>query len=155
MADTLGYAQRLRDAGAEQKIAETHAAAARGFIMADLVTKTDLQQAVIAVNARIDLLEQRIETQSLRLTVRLGMLMAAGHRHPGHRAQADMIARPLLDLAFRGDRQVQHDPTRIFQNTPIRVLGYFGFADLDSPASQHAIPVENGTGLRRSLSTSR
>jgi hypothetical protein len=69
--DTLGYAQRLRDAGVEQKIAEAHAAAARDFVMAELVTKSDLQQAIA-------LLDQKIETQTLRLTVRLGVLMAAG-----------------------------------------------------------------------------
>lgn len=62
--DTLGYAKRLRDAGIPQQQAEAHAEAAREFIMAELVTKPDLQLA--------------LETQTLRLTVRLGGLIAAG-----------------------------------------------------------------------------
>ena len=62
--DTLGYAKRLREAGVANDHAEAHAEAAREFVMAELVTKTDLQAA--------------IDTQTLRLTVRLGGLMAAG-----------------------------------------------------------------------------
>jgi len=62
--DTLGYAKRLRDAGIPQQQAEAHAEAAREFVMTELVTKTDLQLA--------------LETQTLRLTVRLGGLLAAG-----------------------------------------------------------------------------
>lgn len=62
--DTLGYAKRLRDAGIPQPQAETHAEAAREFIMGELVTKSDLTLA--------------LETQTLRLTVRLGGLIAAG-----------------------------------------------------------------------------
>tara|TARA_R110002020_G_scaffold14062_16_gene50005 strand:- start:3713 stop:3940 length:228 start_codon:yes stop_codon:yes gene_type:complete len=58
--DTLGYAKRLRDAGIPQQ----HAEAAREFVMTEPVTKTDLQLA--------------LETQTLRLTVRLGGLLAAG-----------------------------------------------------------------------------
>jgi hypothetical protein len=80
--DTLGYAQRLRDAGIPQDQAEAHARAARDFVMAELVTKTDLNQAIAAVTLRIDtqtaLLDQKIESQTLRLTVRLGVLIAAG-----------------------------------------------------------------------------
>jgi len=44
--------------------AEAHADAARLFIMSELVTKADLAQA--------------LETQTLRLTVRLGAMLAAG-----------------------------------------------------------------------------
>jgi hypothetical protein len=62
--DTLGYSKRLRDKGIPQDQAEAHAEAARDFIMAELVTKTDLAAA--------------IETQTLRLTVRLGLMLAAG-----------------------------------------------------------------------------
>lgn len=59
--DTLAYAKRLRDRGVPQDQAEAHAEAAREFIMAELVTKTDLQLA--------------LETQTLRLTVRLGFML--------------------------------------------------------------------------------
>lgn len=61
--DTLGYAKRLRDAGIPFHEAEAHAEAAREFIMAELVTKTDLTAA--------------LETQTLRLTVRFGSLIFA------------------------------------------------------------------------------
>jgi hypothetical protein len=109
--DTLGYAKRLRDAGIPQQQAEAHAEAARDFVMAELVTKTDLQsglqattsdlqtglqalkadlqtglqalradlQAVEArLEGRIVALEGKIDTQTLRLTLRLGGLLAAG-----------------------------------------------------------------------------
>src|SRR5262249_25802704 len=87
--DTLGYAQRLRDAGVPQDQAEAHATAARDFVMAELVTKSDLNQAVALTRTDLDravalldqkiaLLDQKIDTQTLRLTVRLGLLMAAG-----------------------------------------------------------------------------
>jgi hypothetical protein len=127
--DTLGYAKRLRDAGISQQHAEAHAEAARDFVMAELVTKTDLhaslqasttdlqgniqalkaelqtlkaelQSNVQALKAelqsnvqalKVDLqafkadlqavearLESKIDTQTLRLTVRLGGLLAAG-----------------------------------------------------------------------------
>lgn len=62
--DTLGYAKRLRDAGMNQKTAEAHAEAARDFIMAELVTKTDLAAA--------------LDTLTLRLTTRLGGIIVAG-----------------------------------------------------------------------------
>jgi hypothetical protein len=62
--DTLGYGKRLRDGGVPNPQAEAHAEAAREFIMVELVTKQDLQAA--------------IDTQTLRLTVRLGGIVAAG-----------------------------------------------------------------------------
>ncbi|RJF70392.1 hypothetical protein [Rhodopseudomonas palustris] len=77
--DTLGYAKRLRSAGIPNEQAEAHAEAAREFIMAELVTKTDLNAAM--------------ETQTLRLTVRLGGIVAAGF---GVLAAAVGIAAALL-----------------------------------------------------------
>jgi hypothetical protein len=62
--DTLGYAKRLRSAGISQEQAEAHAEAARDFVMAELVTKSDLQAALDAL--------------SLRLSVRLGLMLATG-----------------------------------------------------------------------------
>jgi hypothetical protein len=58
--DSLGYARFLRDGGVPPDQAETHPEAARRFIMADLVTKEDL------------------DVQTLRITVRLGTMLAAG-----------------------------------------------------------------------------
>jgi hypothetical protein len=62
--DTLGYSKRRREAGVPVPQAEAHAEATREFVMTELVTKQDLQAA--------------IETQTLRLTVRLGGIVAAG-----------------------------------------------------------------------------
>jgi hypothetical protein len=62
--DTLGYTKRLESAGIMRDQAEAHAEAARDFVMAELVTKTDLNDA--------------IERQTLRLTIRLGALMVTG-----------------------------------------------------------------------------
>jgi hypothetical protein len=62
--DTLGYAKRLRDAGISQEQAEAHAEAAREFVMGELVTRSDLQAAM--------------DNLSLRLTLRLGVMLAAG-----------------------------------------------------------------------------
>ena len=47
-----------------QEQAETHAEAARQFIMADIATKDDLNAA--------------LEMQALRLSVRLGLMLTAG-----------------------------------------------------------------------------
>jgi len=62
--DTLGYARLRRDGGVPQEQAETHAEAARQFIMADIATKDDLNAA--------------LEMQALRLSVRLGLMLTAG-----------------------------------------------------------------------------
>jgi hypothetical protein len=69
--DTLGYAKHLRDAGVAQEQAEAHAEAARQFIMAELATRYDLDVLRRELEAKID-------TLSLRLTVRMGIMLAAG-----------------------------------------------------------------------------
>jgi hypothetical protein len=60
----LEYARHLKENGVPDEQAEAHAEAARKFIMAELVTKADMQLA--------------LEYQTLKLTVRLGGLMVAG-----------------------------------------------------------------------------
>jgi hypothetical protein len=62
--DTLGYAKHLRDSGVPIDQAEAHAEAARDFIMAELVTKIDLEAALDRV--------------TLRMTVRFGVMLVAG-----------------------------------------------------------------------------
>jgi hypothetical protein len=69
--DTLGYAKRLRDAGISQGQAEAHAEAAREFVMGELVTKADLQATKADLQTAMDNL-------SLRLTLRLGVMLATG-----------------------------------------------------------------------------
>jgi hypothetical protein len=63
--DTLGYAKRLRDAGVPNPQAEAE------FIMTELVTKQDLLATRQELQAAVD-------TLTLRLTVRLGGIVAAG-----------------------------------------------------------------------------
>ena len=85
--DTLGYAKRLRDAGVTSEQAEAHAEAARDFIMTELVTKSDLLVTNTAfqremaslrqeMDARFRQVEAAIENQTLRMTVRLGGMVA-------------------------------------------------------------------------------
>lgn len=62
--DGVGYMSRLRDAGVPQEQAEAHAAAVREFVMLELVTRNDLESA--------------LDRLSLRLTVRMGAIFAAG-----------------------------------------------------------------------------
>jgi len=69
--DSLGYAKRLREAGVPEDQAEAHAEAAREFVMAELATRYDLD-----VLRRE--LETKIDTMSLRLTVRMGVMLEAG-----------------------------------------------------------------------------
>jgi hypothetical protein len=90
--DTLGYSKRLREAGVSNDQAEAHAEAAREFIMTELVnrqdllaTKLDLQGEIGTVRTEIGTLRVEIgtlrtaiDTQTLRLTVRLGGIVAAG-----------------------------------------------------------------------------
>ena len=83
--DTLGYAKRLRDAGISQGQAEAHAEAAREFVMGELVTKADLQAVKADFQVmKADLqamkadLQAAMDTLSLRLTLRLGVMLAAG-----------------------------------------------------------------------------
>ena len=77
--DSLGYAKRLRDGGVPQDQAEVHAEAARDFIMAELVTKTDLlateQKLQTGLQHTKQELQNSIETLGLRLTVRFGAML--------------------------------------------------------------------------------
>lgn len=75
--DSLGYAKRLRDRG----IPQGHAEAARDFIMAELFTKADALLLRQDIDARFAALDSKFtakfEEMSLRLTVRLGAMLAA------------------------------------------------------------------------------
>jgi hypothetical protein len=79
--DSLGYAKKLRDGGVPQDQAEAHAEAARDFIMVELATKADvlaLKSDLLATEQRLQAslreLDTKIDTQTLRLTVRLGAM---------------------------------------------------------------------------------
>jgi hypothetical protein len=62
--DSLGYSRKLREAGLDPTVAEAAADAARDYIMLDLVTKSELREA--------------LDTRTLRLSVRLGIMLAPG-----------------------------------------------------------------------------
>jgi hypothetical protein len=76
--DSLGYAKHLREAGVPQDQAEAHAEAARQFIMAELATRYDLGVIRNDLDVLRRELESKIDTLSLRLTVRMGVMLAAG-----------------------------------------------------------------------------
>jgi hypothetical protein len=83
--DTLSYARKLRQAGVPEAQAETMADAARDLIDSDMASKGDItgvrnelalfKSDVAAMEARI---MAALEAQSLRLTIRLGDLIAIG-----------------------------------------------------------------------------
>jgi hypothetical protein len=66
--DTLGYAKRLRDEGVTVPEAEAHAEAARDFVMAALVTRTDLDVAI--TSARSDLAARHRDLEASVAAVR-------------------------------------------------------------------------------------
>jgi hypothetical protein len=76
--DSLGYAKHLRDAGVPQVQAEAHAEAARQFIMAELATRYDLGVLRNDLDVLRRELETKIDTLSMRLTIRMGVMVAAG-----------------------------------------------------------------------------
>jgi hypothetical protein len=61
---TLSFARYLREKGLPAEHAEAHADAVRQFVMSELVTKQDLALA--------------LDNATLKLTVRLGLMLAAG-----------------------------------------------------------------------------
>jgi hypothetical protein len=68
--DTLSYARRLKQAGVPDSQAEAMADATRELVVTEFATKADLAA-----------LEQRLiaamDTRGLRLTVRMGVMLAA------------------------------------------------------------------------------
>jgi hypothetical protein len=61
-----------------QPQAEAHAEAAREFVMAELVTKTDIQTLTTHFDAKLENMDTKLDNLSLRLTVRLGVMLVAG-----------------------------------------------------------------------------
>ena len=83
--DTLSYARRLKQAGVPDAQAEAMADATREVVVADFANKADiatLKADIGIVRGEIAAAEQRVmtamDTLGLRLTVRLGGLIAVG-----------------------------------------------------------------------------
>jgi hypothetical protein len=78
--DTLSYARRLKQAGVPEAQAEAMADATRELVVSDFATKGDIAGLRAKLKTEIAALEQRVtasmETLGLRLTVRLGGLIA-------------------------------------------------------------------------------
>jgi hypothetical protein len=76
--DSLSFARYLRDHGIPQDQSEAPADAVRNFVMVNLATQEDI------LSVRQDLanvkqeLQTAIDNLALRLTVRLGIMLAAG-----------------------------------------------------------------------------
>ena len=80
--DSLAFAKHLREYGVPQEQAEAHAEAARTFIMNELITKEDFRSGVDElrrdIEGKLENLSLRMDGISLRLTVRMGVMFAAG-----------------------------------------------------------------------------
>src|SRR5437773_714204 len=83
--DTLSYARRLKQAGVPDAQAEAMADATRELVVSDFASKPDiatLKADIATVRGEIAAAEQRVmaamDTLGLRLTVRLGGLIAIG-----------------------------------------------------------------------------
>jgi len=76
--DTLSYARRLKASGFSDEQAETLADATRELVVQDFATRGD----IATLKTDLVALEQRItaamDNLSLRLTVRVGVMLAAG-----------------------------------------------------------------------------
>lgn len=75
--DTLGYSKHLRHAVVSTAEAEAHAEAARDFIMSEIATRHDILAVQQDLTVVKDELRGMIETLGLRITVRLGFMVAA------------------------------------------------------------------------------
>jgi hypothetical protein len=80
--DSLAFAKHLREYGVPHEQAEAHAEAARTFIMNELITKEDFRSGVDElrrdIEGKLENLSLRMDGISLRLTVRMGVMFAAG-----------------------------------------------------------------------------
>ena len=75
--DRENAAKKLRDAGVPQDQAEAHAEAAREFIMIELATRQDLLALRQDMAVSTQTLQASIDNLSLRMTVRMGVMLAA------------------------------------------------------------------------------
>ena len=76
--DTLSYARRLKASGFSDEQAETLADATRELVVQDFATKGDiaiLKTDLVALEQRIT---SAMDNLGLRLTVRMGVMLAAG-----------------------------------------------------------------------------
>src|SRR5436305_1373268 len=83
--DTLSYARRLKQAGVPEQQAEAMADATRELVTQDVASKADIsaiRSELAVIKADLVALEQRLngamDNLVLRITVRMGVMLAAG-----------------------------------------------------------------------------
>jgi hypothetical protein len=76
--DSLTFARRLKSAGFTEAQAEALADANREMVVQDTATKDDIAMVKTEITALEQKLQAVIENQTLRLTVRMGVMLTAG-----------------------------------------------------------------------------
>ena len=80
--DTLSYARRLKASGFTEQQAETLAEATRDVVVQDFAANFATKADIAGLKSDLATLEQRftalLENQALRLTVRMGIMLATG-----------------------------------------------------------------------------
>jgi len=76
--DSLTFARRLKSAGFSEAQAEALADANRDLVVLDFASKADIATVRTDMSAMKQELQTAIEHQTLRLTVRFGIMLAAG-----------------------------------------------------------------------------
>ena len=75
--DSLGYFERLKDAGFTEEQAKVQANALREIIEERLATKADLVQLEERLTNEIRKMESEMQKLELRMTLKLGAMLAA------------------------------------------------------------------------------
>jgi len=77
--DTLKFVQTLEEAGVDRAQASAFAGAVRdSHETADLATKADLREMAVRVDTKLDVLRSEMKALELRMTIKLGSLLAIG-----------------------------------------------------------------------------
>jgi len=77
--DTLKFVQTLEEAGVDRTQASAFAGAVRdSHETADLATKADLREMAVRVETKLDVLRSEMKALELRMTIKLGSLLAIG-----------------------------------------------------------------------------
>lgn len=75
--DTHAFVKRLEAAGVPEPQAEVHAEALAELVVSHLATKQDLADMEARIGSRFKELDSRFKELELRLTLRLGAMLAA------------------------------------------------------------------------------
>ncbi|MBF0607427.1 MAG: DUF1640 domain-containing protein [Candidatus Magnetobacterium sp. LHC-1] len=76
--DTHAYVKKLKAVGFTEEQAEVQAAALSELIEEGLATKRDLKELEISLKREVELIRRDMKELELRLSIRLGTIMAAG-----------------------------------------------------------------------------